>query len=215
MSGRKAYVAALLVCVVGLIAGGCASSTGGGEKLAESYSKTRVFLNNSQRQVDETLGTLNGLRITNPTNLNNAFNEYKKSVDGLEKKGAEAKNLAASMQDHMDTNVMSWQKEMDQIQDPTVKASVEQRKEAVKSNYDQLKMYAQDARAAYEPFLKDNQDIVQALKINLSPAAVNNLSASMDKANADGKALKEKIAAMQRAMDNIAKGQPPIGNAMP
>ena len=61
----------------------------------------------------------------------------------------------------------------------------------------------------------DKADIVKALQMNLSPAAVNSLSASMDKANADGKTLKEKIAAMQRAMDNMAKGQAPIGNATP
>ena len=211
-----ALVACLMVAALALTGlTGCASSTGGGEKLAESYSKTRGFLNSSQAQVDDTLTALNGLRITNPTNLSNAFTQYKTSVEALEKKGKEAKNLSATLQDHMDTNVMNWQKEMDQIQDPTVKASVEQRKAAVKSNYEQIKMYAQDARKAYDPFLQDNKDIVKALQMNLSPAAVSNLSPSMDKANADGKTLKEKIAAMQRAMDNIAKGQAPIGNAMP
>jgi hypothetical protein len=192
--------------------GGC-TSTGGGEKLAQSFSRTRGFLADSQGQVDETLSRLQALRMTDATNLNNAFSQYKQAVAGLEKKGNEAKQLAAAMQDNMETNTMNWQKEMESIQDPTVKASVESRREAVRSNYDQLKTYAQDARNAYEPFLTDNQDIVKALSMNLSPAAVSGMASKFDRTAADGKTLKQKIAAMQRAMDNITKGQPPIATA--
>lgn len=215
MLGRKnsAALVAGLVIAMTLTAGGCASSTGGGEKLAGSYMRTRGHLAASQSQIDQTLSALNGMRITDATNLSNAFSQYKQEVTGLEKKGTEARQLAAAMQDNMDMNTMNWQKEMDSIEDPAVKSSVESRREAVRTNYDQLKMYAQDARNAYEPFLKDNQDIVKALSMNLSPAAVSSLTASMDKTSADGKTLKQKIAAMQRAMDNMAKGQPPIGNA--
>jgi hypothetical protein len=152
------------------------------------------------------------MRMTDPTNLNNAFGQYKKSVTALEKKGTDAKRLAADLKENMDNNKLSWQKEMDSISDPTVKATAESRKAAVASNYDQLKMYAQDARSAFDTYLKGNQDIVKALQLNLSPAAVSDLSKSMDKTKADGAALKQKIAAMQHAMDNIAKGEAPIGN---
>jgi len=211
--GRKNSAASLAGLVVAALALTGCSSTSGGEKLADSYSRTRGHLTESQGQVDETLSALNGLRITNPTNLSNAFSQYKQAVAELEKKGAEAKELAAGMKQNMDANTKKWEKEMESIDDPTVKSSVESRRQAVRSNYDQLKMYAQDARAAYEPFLKDNQAIVKALSMNLSPAAVSGLSTSMDRAAADGKTLKEKIAAMQRAMDNIAKGQSATGAA--
>jgi hypothetical protein len=198
---------------MGMIAGGCGSSMGGGEKLAENFSKTRGFVTASQRQVDDTLATLNGVRITNSTNLSTAFNQYKTSVEGLEKKGNEAKHLAATLKDNMDSNVMNWQKEMESIKDPSVRSSAESRRDAVKSNYEQVKMYAQQAREAYDPFLQDNKDIVKALQMNLSPASVSSLWSTMDKANADGKALKEKLSAMQKALDNIANGQPASGSS--
>lgn len=215
MSDRENHVAypvyIVLAAAAAFMVGGCASSSGG-EKLASSYSRTRGHLATSQDQVDQTLTTLNSMRNTDPTNLSNAFKQYKKAVDGLEEKGKEARQLAAGMQENVDVNMMSWQKEMESIEDPSVKATVQSRRDAVRANYDQLKMYAQDARKAYEPFLKDNQDIVKALSISLSPAAVSDLASKMDRTAVDGQALKQKIAAMQRAMDNIARGQAPIGS---
>jgi hypothetical protein len=115
------------------------------------------------------------------------------------------------MQENMDMNIKSWQKEMETIEDPTVKASVESRRDAVRSNYELVKMYASEARHAYEPFLQGNRDIVKALSIDLSPAARSSLGKSMDKTAADGKTLKQKITAMQKALDNIAQGRSPIG----
>ncbi len=50
-----------------------------------------------------------------------------------------------------------------------------------------------------------------ALSIDLSPAARSSLAKSMDKTAADGKTLKQKITAMQKALDNIAEGRSPIG----
>ena len=161
-------------------------------------------------RIDQTLASLNALRITTPDNLNNAFKQYKQSVDQLEQRGDDAKQLAAAMQENMTMNIKSWQKEMETIQDPTVKASVESRREAVRSNYELVKMYASEARHAYEPFLQGNRDIIKALSIDLSPAARSSLGKSMDKTAADGKTLKQKITAMQKALDNIAAGRSPM-----
>jgi len=222
MLARNDFAKRLVCMVVAVMAasigaGGCASSstssTGGGEKIAESYSRTRGLLASAQVQVDQTAQTMSSMRMTDPTNLSNAFGQYKKSVAALEKKSTDARRLAADLQENMEMNKLNWQKEMDAISDPTVKATAENRKAAVAANYDQMKTYAQDARGAFDTYLKGNQDIVKALQLNLSPGAVSDLGKSMDKTTADGNTLKQKIAAMQRAMENIAKGQAPTGGA--
>jgi len=180
---RYAVAWTMVAMAVAALAGGCSSSSGG-QKTFESFTK----------------------------NLNNAFGQYKKSVDQLEQRGKDAKQLAASMQENMTMNIKAWQKEMETIEDPEIKASVESRREAVKTNYELVKMYASEARHAYEPFLQGNRDIIKALSIDLSPAARSSLAPSMDKTVADGKTLKQKIAAMQKALDNIAQGQSPVEN---
>ena len=208
----KRYAVACGIVAAMALAGGCSSSSGG-QKTFQSFTKTQSTLAAAQSDIDQTLANLNGLRITTPDNLNNAFKQYKQSVDQLEQRGKDAKQLAAAMQENMTMNIQSWQKEMETIQDPTVKASVESRREAVRTNYELVKMYASEARHAYEPFLQGNRDIIKALSIDLSPAARSSLAGSMDKTAADGKTLKQKIAAMQKAMDNIAQGRSPVENA--
>jgi hypothetical protein len=207
----KRYAVAWGIVAVAALGGGCSSSSGG-QKTFEGFTKTRSTLAAAQTDIDQTLASLNGVRITTPDNLNNAFSQYKKSVDQLEQRGKDAKQLAASMQENMTMNIKAWQKEMETIKDPEIKASVEDRRAAVATNYELLKMYASEARHAYEPFLQDNRDIVKALSIDLSPAARSSLGKAMDKTATDGKTLKQKIAAMQKAMDNIAQGQSPVEN---
>ncbi len=143
----KRYAVALGLVAVAALAVGCSSSSGG-QKTFEGFTKTRTNLAAAQNDIDQTLANLNGVRITTPDNLNNAFKQYKQSVDQLEQRGDDAKQLAASMQENMDMNIKSWQKEMETIQDPTVKASVESRRDAVRSNYELVKMYASEARHA-------------------------------------------------------------------
>jgi len=74
-----------------------------------------------------------------------------------------------------------------------------------------VQMYADDARKAYEPYLRRSKEIVQALTIDLSPAAVKSLAPAIDSVMADGDALRLKLAAMQHALNNIANGVSPIG----
>src|SRR5688572_3854975 len=116
------------------------------------------------------------------------------------------------MKEDVDTYVMTWQKEVEAIKDPTIKASVESRRDAVRSNFSLLRMYADDARKAYQPFLSDNKDLVQALSIDVSPAALRGLEPSIDRTVGNGQALKQRIAAFQHALVNIEHGMSPIGD---
>jgi hypothetical protein len=100
---------------------------------------------------------------------------------------------------------------MASINDPTIKSSLESRRQAASTNFALVRMYADDVRKAYEPFVQRNKEMVQALSIDLSPAALNSLSPAIDRAMADGVTLEQKLAAMQHPMDNIANGVSPIG----
>jgi chromosome segregation ATPase len=207
MFGR---IVCALVLVSAVMAGGCSSGSAGQRKF-DSFTKTRGNLAEAQNDIDHTMATLSSLRMTDATNLGNAFKQYRDAVNRLDKRSTEAKRLAQATQENMDAHVLDWQKEMDSIHDPAIKASVESRREAVRSNYDQLKKTAADARSAYDAYLRDNQDIVKALSNDLSPAARTTLAPSMDRANEDGKALKTKVGAVQKALDNMANGRPPTG----
>lgn len=192
------------------LAGGCASKTQG-EKTVESYSHTRETLSASRRQVALTTSSLTSLRTTPPHAMKDAFRRYRDAVGQLEKEAADAKWRAQAMQEQSDAHIQAWQEEMRSIKDPTIKASVESRRDAVGTNFSLIRMYADDVRKAYEPFLQGNKDMVQALSLDISPAAINSLSDGIDKVVASGKVLDDKLWSMEHAMDNVANGKSPVG----
>jgi len=200
----------LCLCCVLLVsyAGGCATR---GEKMVQSFGKTRARVSQAQGRVDATQGALDKVRNATAANLTDAFRGYKEAVDGLEQEGQDVKQRAVTMREEADAHVKQWQKEMESVKDPMIRSSLESRREAVKTNFKLVQMYADDARKAYEPYLRRSKEIVQALTIDLSPAAVKSLAPAIDSVMADGDALRLKLAAMQHALNNIANGVSPIG----
>jgi chromosome segregation ATPase len=204
-------VAPIVLCFVALVvATGCASGKQTqGEKSYESFEATRVQLADAQQKVDNTLSAMSQFQYQG--NLNNAFQNYKAAVAELEKSSEKAQWRAQAMREHEQQFVENWQKEMEKIQDPTLKASMEARREAVRRNFTQIRAAAAEARQAYEPFMRGNKDLVQSLSINLSPAVIPSLKPAMEQTRAHGQTLKAKIAALQKQLDNIAAGLPATG----
>lgn len=202
-----------LLAIVGitLTAAAVAGCSTQGEKSLESFAQTRKEVDEARRQVDVTLVSLHALRGTPTAALKDNFRGYREAVEDLEEQGEEARQRATALKERTDSHVRAWESEMKSIKDPAIKASLEDRKRAVRSNFELFKMYAQDARKAYEPYLAGNKDIVRALSIDLSAGAISSLSPSIDKVLLDGKELQGRLGAMQRALDNIAAGVSPLG----
>ena len=189
---------------------GC-SSTSTGEKMVQSYEKTSDMLTGSQQQVDATLMILSRLRNTPAPGLKDTFAQYKQAVAQLEKDAKDAAWRAQSMKEESDAHIQQWQSEMASIKDPEIKSTLASRREAARSNFKLIMMYADDVRGAYKPFLEDNQSIMKALSIDLSPTAVASLSSSIERVQSGGEQLKVRLGLMRRAMDNIVNGISPLG----
>ena len=202
-------MAALLGVAFFLLPGGGCASTG--EKMANSFQRTRTNVAESRGQVSDTLSALRIIRTARGDTVKDAYMHYKKSVGDLEKAGGEAKSRALALKEQSDTHMKAWQEEQKQIKDPAIKASLESRRSAVRSNFVLVQMYSDDVRKAYEPFISGNKDIVQALSIDLSPAGVSALAPSIDRVTGDGQALDQRLWMLERALNNIANGVSPLG----
>ena len=210
MNNRTAYRTLGLAVLTLVLGSGCASKSQG-EKMVQSFAETRRTLGEARAHVGMTLTSLQGVRTARPEDLERAFRHYEDSVVQLENEGRDAKGRAKAMKEEADAHVKQWQEEMETIKDPAIKASLESRREAVSKNFKLIQMYAQDVRKAYGPFLQGNKDIVQALSIDLSPAAITSLQKSLERVMTDGKRLDERLWSMERALDNIAHGMSPLG----
>jgi len=201
--------AVFLMCMLAVSqAGACASHS---EKMVQSFGRTRERVASAKGTVDGTLAALNDMRYARADNLSDKFSRYKDAVGKLDQEGTDVKQRAVTLREEADAHVKAWQKEMESVKDPMIRASLESRRDAVRTNYKLVQMYADDARKAYEPCLRRNKEIVQALSIDLSPAGIVSLGPAIDSVMADGTTLSMKLAAMQHALNNIANGVSPIG----
>jgi hypothetical protein len=207
---HRRVVGAMLL-LVALTTASCQSETKG-QKMVHGYSKTRDLLGDAEKHVDATIITMHRLRQARGDAVSPAFDQYRKAVNELEKEGEHARFRATGMKQEADAHIAAWQKEMETITDPAIKASLQTRRDAVRSNFKLVQMYADDVNKAYDPFIAGNKQMIQALSLDLSPAGLNSLSPAMDKINTDAAMLKQKLAMMQQALDNIGQGVSPIGH---
>lgn len=198
---------ALTLLVLVAVASGCATQ---GEKMVTSYADTREGLADAIVQLDQTLWALAALQAAPADSIKGSYNEYEDQVEKLADEGEDVKRRASAMKSDAEAHIKAWEKEQAEIEDPEIKATLQSRQQAVRTNFALLKQYADDVRARYAPFLKRNKDIVQALSIDLSPQTVASLSPTFNQVMSDGLALKERMTSMQRALANIADGRSAI-----
>jgi hypothetical protein len=204
-----AAAATILLCV----AMGCSSGDRmpQGEKAVESFQTTRTRVAKAQQQVDKTLAALD--RMGPGGDLAKAFKQHGEAVKDLEQSGDSARRRAQQMRDNFDAYITKWQAEQAHIKDPTIKATLQQRREAVRDNFEQVRAAADAVRQAYEPFLADQKEIQKALSIDLTPAAVSGLKPKIDQSRNEGATLKTRLAELQTQLDNIEAGLSPRGTA--
>ena len=209
----RGWMVSVVVLAAGLMVGCSSSGLPGGEKGFETFEKTKMGVMNAQSQVDATIQAIEQFQYTG--DLNQQFQNYKDAVAALDKQNDTAKWRAEKLQENYNAYLTNWQREMEKVNDPALKSSMESRKAAVQSNLDQVKASAQVARDAFHSFLKDNQDIRAALSVNLSRGTVDALQPQMKQAIADGQTLKQKLGAIQDELANIESGVPASGATPP
>ena len=215
VAGRIRTYAALLLAVA-LAGTGCSSGGGGGrsaesKKAIEGFQAIRTNIDKAQKQVDESLASLNQLG-SGGGDMTKTFGTFSKEVDELDKAGKDAAKRSESMRKNMDAYIKKWQGEMQAMNDPTIRASVTERQNAVRANFDKVRAAAQEARAAYTPFMGTLQELRKALSSDMSPAALTGLKPAIGNANKQGATLKEKLGAMQKELDGMMSG---MGSAAP
>ena len=190
-----------------ILLSGCSSGGGRideGQKAIEGFQSTRTGVQKAQQQVDQTLVSIDKLAAGGE--MQKSYKAYTKEVDDLQGAAKNAAKRAQKMRENYKEYVTKWQKEVEKMGDPTIKASLTQRREAVSANFDRVRSSAEAAKQAYEPFMKTLQEIRNALAIDLSPQALPGLKPAMDKAKGQGQTLKQKLAAMQSDLDRIVSG---------
>jgi DNA repair exonuclease SbcCD ATPase subunit len=188
---------------------GCASSgrSAESEKAIGSMQDVINQLDTAKAQITKANTNLDALS-TSP-DLTAAFKNLSDSANEIKSGGDAARERWASMQARGQEYVAKWQADMETIQSPEIKQSMEQRRELVRANYAKITEAAKQTREAYDPYLKDLQDIQKALSMDMNPAGVKAMASPIAKGKADGQTLLKAVDLLQTQLKDVMKGMTP------
>ena len=202
-----------LCCCFALLAG-CSSNGKPAKESAQTVQglgETRKALVRAKEQVNETTAAMNAL--ASGADVKSNYARFNQAVAETQRQGEMARKRGAEMREQADAYIAAWQREMADVDNPELRAGVEARREKVRQNFDAIRTAAQATRDAYEPYMKDLQDIQKVLSMDLTPQGVQTVRPVIDKANADARVVNARLDALIAQLDNVSAGMTPTGKS--
>jgi hypothetical protein len=195
-------IAASVFAFASIIAFGGCSNTPKVENEAATEGIQAVVdqLNVAQGEIDKVLASIDALQA--PGDMKTAYANYVAAVGSVRKAGERVRDRREAMQAKRDEYIARWQKELESISNPDVKAALVERKELVSAE-------VATVRDDYLPFLKNLEEIQKALALDLNPSGIAAMKKPLDQARADGLKLKASISRLQGELNRIIGSMAP------
>lgn len=176
----------------------------------ESLVDTRVALVKAQNDMQTAIASLE--ELTKPATDQRAnFQQFRTALANTRDHAAAAQRRAESLRSQRVAYLARWEKEVSELNDPALKSSAQERVQQVRDTFGQITELADQARAAYEPFMTSMTDIEKYLAADLTPAGINNARPSIDNAVAQGKDVFEKLNQLINAVNGLSAHIAPSG----
>jgi hypothetical protein len=204
-------VVAILVIATAV---GCASQKDSPSQTSmtiESLTDMQSSVANAQSQVDRLMTAMNSLSSGN--DLANAQKSFNAEVAELRASGSRAAARAKSLRDKEKEYIAKWQDDLGAGRNSTEKAAVEQRKAAVRNNYEAAKIAGQDVRQAYGPLNGKLTDIQRTLGDNATAQSVAQARPMLDQTRREAQELKNRLANFAAALNRMQSGMSQSGAA--
>jgi chromosome segregation ATPase len=204
--------------VAGLMLSACSSGdkkTAGEERAASAVTglkETRAELVAGRNQVDKTVASMNAMRDSQGS-LQTEFAAFNNEIKNMDARAEKARARAKDMKARASQYQAKWREEMGKVEDPTLRSAATARANKVRERYDGITAKANEARAAFDPFMKQLQSVQTYLSNDLTPQAVQSAASVFDKAAADAKTVNAKIDAVIAELDDVASSLTPAGAA--
>jgi hypothetical protein len=181
-----------------------------------SLAQLKGELVQGNADIDKVLGTLHMLTDpqTPPSELRPTYDAYSDQLARMTQRSAQVRRDAEQMRDSRDAYFAKWEEKAATIDNPSVRASAEARKSRLRAAHERITTNALAARDAYEPFMRDLQDVRKYLASELSPTSVQMLGDVSKKADADGAVVKQRVNAVIRDLDAVESADGDSGGAV-
>jgi hypothetical protein len=185
---------------------GCGSSNKGPDRTAravQSFKDTRKDVADANKHVKATNDSLRAL-TSGSGDLRSAFNKYSDNVKKMQDISKNARQRAAAMREKTDAYTQAWQKELEGITDAELRKASEERAAAAKKEFEKVRSVAQEARAAYEPYMQGLQDVEKFLANDLTAGGVASARTKADETIRAGDTLQARLTALEAELDALS-----------
>ena len=163
----------------------------------------RADLVQSQHQIDSVTASLADMTSPSQTDLRAAYDKYCDQLARMQQHSETMRREADAMRASRDSYFGTWEQKLTDIDNPTIRASAEARRRRLRDAHERITTTSLAARDAYQPFMKDLQDVRKYLAADLSKSSVADLGDASRKVQGDGAAVRDKIGAVIRVLDEV------------
>jgi hypothetical protein len=202
------------VALVALFAGalavssGCSSEPKGPSRKAaavESFKATRGRIDDATKQVQATNDSLRALTAGGTGDMRPLFNKYSENVRKTQNMANDARDRSNAMREKTDEYVSEWQTELSKISDESLRAKSQQRAAAAKTEFEKVRSIAQDARAAYDPYMQGLEDIQQYLANDLTAGGIDSIKTKANDTLRKGDELQRRLGDVGAQLDTVSQ----------
>jgi hypothetical protein len=181
--------AAVCGAILMMLTTGCASSGQASEstRAVESMQDAYTSLGKATAQVNKTVALLD--QLTSGQDLPKTFQQYTQAVNDMRMAGERAAQRGKDLRERKADYLKKWEKEIKDIQDPTIRQASAERQSDIRASYDKLLASAEGIRDSYKPFLQHLQEVQKALSVDLTAAGVSSIAPVISTVKQDGKKL--------------------------
>ena len=186
---------------------GAGQTAGGQLGGAPTLESLKTELLAGKAQIDATLGAL--AKVTDPatTDVRGAYNTYADQVARTTHHNETLKREAVAMRDSRNEYFARWENRMMDVDNPTIRASVEAKRNKLRASHERIVTASHQARDAYDPLMKDLQDVKKFMASDPSKANAALVVDVQKNAVANGATVKSKIDTIVAELDAIMAAQ--------
>lgn len=177
----------------------------GAAVFSPSLESLKTHLVNSKTQIDGALATL--AKLTSPNtpaaDLRSLYNTYGDQLARITQQAEQLRYDADAMRQKRQEYFTAWEQRETDVTNPSIRSAMESRKARLRAAHERISTTSLAAKEAYEPLMRDLQDVRRFLGTDLSPASTAMLGDVSKKANADAATVKQKIDAVIAELDTV------------
>ncbi len=197
-------ISVVAMCAVALAAASCATGgTARSQKAVSSMSSIENEFSTGKEKIDAMLKALSDIQQTASKDARPAFKAYTSAVDAIEAQAKRVDEGVARLRANTQAHYDAWQKELEDVSNPELKARAESRRQQANEAFDRINKAMKDAENAYEPFIADARDIRTVLSNDLNPTGVTAVADVIQEVRGEGQKLKATIDAVVKEIESL------------